>query len=61
MVGALAELLLAWSVEHPGGELVFPSAREPGRPFDPRAIARRADTAWKHEAERKAREAGEDP
>ncbi len=61
MVSVLAELLLAWSVEHPGGELVFPSAREPGRPFDPRAVARRAETAWKQEAERKAREAGEDP
>jgi len=61
MVSALAELLLGWSVEHPGGELVFPSAREPGRPFDPRAVARHAETAWKREAQRKAREAGEDP
>lgn len=48
MVGPLAELLLAWSVEHPGGELLFPSVREKSRPFDPRAVARRADTAWKH-------------
>jgi integrase len=61
MVGPLAGILLDYRIESGGKGLVFPSASDPARPFDPRAVARRADTAWKRKAEQKALEAGEDP
>jgi integrase len=61
MVKPLASVLLEWRLASGGEGLVFPSARERTRPFDARAVSRRADTAWKRRAQERAREAGEKP
>ena len=42
----LREILLDWAAKSGATGLMFPSARDTGRPFDPRAISRRADKAW---------------
>jgi integrase len=61
MVKPLASVLLEWRLVSGGEGLVFPSAREQTRPFDDRAVSRRAETAWKRQAQERARAAGEDP
>jgi integrase len=47
MVAPLAAILLEHKIGSGGEGLMFPSPREPARPFEPRSLARRADKAWK--------------
>lgn len=61
MFGPLAAILLDWRIASGGSGLVFPSATDCSKAFDPRAVGRRADRAWRAEARREALAAGKDP
>jgi integrase len=61
MVGPLAGILLEYRTSTRGEGLLFPSAGDRCRPFDPRSVARRAETAWRRAAQEKSRAEGRDP